>query len=283
MNYKHQYHFGNFADIFKHIILTVSLEEFVKNKRPFLAIDTHAGDGKYSFDPDFINGSKSHESQNGILKILKNQEITNLLPKKFLDILAKINLTEIENLKNKILSYSGSPYIIKYFIQPWDKGIFCELEEGSFNSLKRNFAGNKKFLLLKKDGFKILEHEALANDIRKIILIDPPFEKFENKISNDYQRIINFLEEAKNHPQDLSILVWYPIIDENFIKNFHFKINKIGFKNILYKTIKMPENLMTNKMNSCGMLIINPVSNELEKKINDYLLKISQFLTETAI
>ena len=32
MNYKHQYHFGNFADIFKHIILTVSLEEFVKNK-----------------------------------------------------------------------------------------------------------------------------------------------------------------------------------------------------------------------------------------------------------
>jgi 23S rRNA (adenine2030-N6)-methyltransferase len=44
MNYKHQYHFGNFADIFKHIILTVSLEEFVKNKRPFLAIDTHAGD-----------------------------------------------------------------------------------------------------------------------------------------------------------------------------------------------------------------------------------------------
>ena len=61
------------------------------------------------------------------------------------------------------------------------------------------------------------------------------------------------------------------------------KINKIGFKNILYKTIKMPENLMTNKMNSCGMLIINPVSNELEKKINDYLLKISQFLTETAI
>ena len=72
MNYKHQYHFGNFADIFKHIILTVSLEEFVKNKRPFLAIDTHAGDGKYSFDQDVINGSKSHESQNGILKILKN-------------------------------------------------------------------------------------------------------------------------------------------------------------------------------------------------------------------
>ena len=45
----------------------------------------------------------------------------------------------------------------------------------------------------------------------------------------------------------------------------------------------MPENLMTNKMNSCGMLIINPASNELEKRIDGYLLKISQFLTETAI
>ncbi len=47
MNYHHIYHAGNFADVFKHVILTLCLEKMHEKPASFFALDTHAGIGKY--------------------------------------------------------------------------------------------------------------------------------------------------------------------------------------------------------------------------------------------
>ncbi|MDR1281384.1 MAG: 23S rRNA (adenine(2030)-N(6))-methyltransferase RlmJ, partial [Opitutaceae bacterium] len=47
MNYRHHYHAGNFADVFKHAAL-VQLVRFLQRKeKGFLYLDTHAGRGSY--------------------------------------------------------------------------------------------------------------------------------------------------------------------------------------------------------------------------------------------
>lgn len=47
MNYRHIYHAGNFADVFKHIIVMRIVEYLKRKEKAFRVIDTHAGIGIY--------------------------------------------------------------------------------------------------------------------------------------------------------------------------------------------------------------------------------------------
>ena len=47
MNYRHAFHAGNFADVFKHTVLTGLLDALKQKPAPFCYFDTHAGAGSY--------------------------------------------------------------------------------------------------------------------------------------------------------------------------------------------------------------------------------------------
>ena len=44
MNYRHGFHAGNFADVFKHALLTRLILYLTRKETPFRVIDTHAGE-----------------------------------------------------------------------------------------------------------------------------------------------------------------------------------------------------------------------------------------------
>ena len=46
VNYRHHFHAGNVADVFKHLVLTQVLEALRLKETPFCVIDTHAGSGQ---------------------------------------------------------------------------------------------------------------------------------------------------------------------------------------------------------------------------------------------
>ena len=52
MNYRHDFHAGNFADVFKHIVFTRILLYLQRKPAPFRVIDTHAGSGRYDLGAD---------------------------------------------------------------------------------------------------------------------------------------------------------------------------------------------------------------------------------------
>ena len=52
MNYRHDYHAGNFADCFKHALLIALVEALRKKPAPFGVLDTHAGAGHYDLDSE---------------------------------------------------------------------------------------------------------------------------------------------------------------------------------------------------------------------------------------
>ena len=69
MNYRHAFHAGNFADVFKHVILTRILIYLAVKEAPFRVIDTHAGEGFYDLsDP---RAEKTAEWRSGIGRLLE--------------------------------------------------------------------------------------------------------------------------------------------------------------------------------------------------------------------
>lgn len=276
MNYNHLYHAGNFADIAKHLTLILCLEEFHKKSEPFLAIDTHAGIGKY--DLDSTESKKTNEAENGIFKFLKNLDYKNPHLKNYLKILAKINIwkspifidsaadqskstssMQAQNKTEKLKFYPGSPYIIKYFLRGADKAIFCEIKNQEFIKLKRNFAGNPKTKLLNTDGFDLLTHEKITAK-NGLILIDPAFEKNSNQVSKDYNRTIELLKQSSKTLNSFIHLVWHPIINKQIEKDtldkFYKDFNYLQFKDILHITFQDDKNEL-NKMSACGLFIMN--------------------------
>jgi len=47
MNYRHAFHAGNYADVFKHVFLLRLLRALQRKAKGFLYLDTHAGRGVY--------------------------------------------------------------------------------------------------------------------------------------------------------------------------------------------------------------------------------------------
>src|SRR3954464_14688991 len=47
MNYRHHYHAGNYADVFKHVLLLQLVRAMQRKEKGFLYLDTHAGRGGY--------------------------------------------------------------------------------------------------------------------------------------------------------------------------------------------------------------------------------------------
>lgn len=278
MNYQHQYHFGNFADIVKHCILIFCLEKLQEKPSSFLAIDTHASSGKFNINDERIH--KTNEFKDGLQKILSHTNYQQILPLKYLEILAKINICKIEELTNKLRFYAGSPLIIKNFLRSNDKAIFAESQNLIFNELRRNFAGNKKILYLNENGFDLTKSKLPTQQSRSLILIDPSYEKNQNKMSSDYESAINSLQEGHKRCGNGIFLLWHPVIktEDEFLENFYQKILNLKFKTIHHLTFDIGEFAENkNKMHQCGMFIFN-MPWQLDEKINLYFPKILEIL-----
>ena len=281
MNYQHYFHAGNFADIFKHSILCFCLERLHEKPSSFLAIDTHSSSAKYSIFDEKI--AKTNEFNEGLRAILDQPNFQQILPQKFLEILAKINVCEIQELPSKLKYYAGSPLIIKNFLRFDDKAIFAENNHPIFQELRKNFVGNKKISYLQENGFDLLKSKLPPREKRAIILIDPAYEKNHNLISNDYQDAINSLQDGQRRFANGVYLLWYPIIegDEKNLANFYQKITELKFEKISQIIFDIGKNLDSqSKMHACGMFIFN-MPWQVDEKINLYFPKILRALKKS--
>ena len=66
--YKHGHHAGNHADTLKHICLIYFLKSIKKSYNSIIYVDTHAGNGLYKLDDNYMKRNKEYLS--GISKLL---------------------------------------------------------------------------------------------------------------------------------------------------------------------------------------------------------------------
>jgi 23S rRNA (adenine2030-N6)-methyltransferase len=78
MNYRHIYHAGNFADVFKHVVLIMLIKDLCKKDKSILFMDTHAGIGKY--DLGTAVAQKTCEYEQGFLKLYDQDDSLSEYP-----------------------------------------------------------------------------------------------------------------------------------------------------------------------------------------------------------
>ena len=72
LSYRHLFHAGNFADVFKHALLTRLLAAMSAKDKPYLYLDTHAGIARY--DLKHAWAQKAREYENGIARVWKAKD-----------------------------------------------------------------------------------------------------------------------------------------------------------------------------------------------------------------
>jgi 23S rRNA (adenine2030-N6)-methyltransferase len=277
MNYHHIYHAGNFADVFKHVILCFCLEKLHEKPAPFFALDTHAGVGKYDlFDEKSL---KTFEAADGIKKLLAQKNYAQFLPERYLNILAKINKCQIGKLSQKLKVYSGSPALIRDYLRAHDRAVFAELNRQDFLQLRKNFAGSSKFSFVNQDGFSLIKAKLPPLEKRALVIIDAAFEKDQSKISLDWQKIVEGLSDAQKRLAQGIYLVWYPIIksDAQVLKKFGTEMAKLKFEKVLHATFDIGQAQEETKMHACGMFVFNAPW-QLDEKLKIILPQILQIL-----
>ena len=216
LSYKHGYHAGNQADVLKHICLIQAYKSLKRHHNSISYIDTHAGSGNYNFKSDYM--SKNKEYENGISK-LENYKYENQSIKFYLKVLRNINNSK------KMTFYPGSPSIMSHLSDNSDKLLFYELHNNEFNLLRKNLSKNINAKIFNEDGFVFLD-KINANS-KTLALIDPSYE-----IKEDFNKVLNTLAILNAKFENLTAIIWYPVL--NIEKNDLFieNVRKIGSNRI---------------------------------------------------
>jgi 23S rRNA (adenine2030-N6)-methyltransferase len=236
MNYRHAFHAGNFADCFKHALLLVLIRAMQRKEKPFLAIDTHAGCGRYDLSSDAAE--RTGEWRHGIGKLLEAR------PAALADYLACVE---------RLGLYPGSPAILQSVLRPGDRLVACELHGQDAQALKAEFLGVRNVAVHARDGYGALRAFLPPPEKRCLVLIDPPFEQ-----PDEFDVLITTLEAAWKKFKTGVYAVWYPIKHLAPVRNFFEGLKRTPIRDVIAAEFLLRAPVHPARLNGCGLLIVNP-------------------------
>ncbi len=246
MNYRHSFHAGNFADVFKHIILTRILTYLNFKETPYFYLDTHAGIGLYNLNAS--DAQRTGEAVNGIGR-LKSANI----PPDITPLLKPYFETLVAAQQYGAQFYPGSPFVAQQITRAQDRLIFSELHKEDVHNLTRNCGLDQRTRILECDGFAALKAQSPPKERRGLVLIDPPFEQ-----TSEFANIIKALNNAHKKWATGIYAIWYPIKGLRKINDFYDALKCTQIPKILSLELLIDDPNDTNILSGCGFAIINP-------------------------
>jgi 23S rRNA (adenine2030-N6)-methyltransferase len=248
VNYRHAFHAGNFADVFKHVFLTRILIYLARKDAPFRVIDTHAGEGQYDLSSE--EAMRGGEWRDGIGRFADLSDIDESargLLKPYFDIVGPLNSEGAPAL------YPGSPRIIQALMRPQDRATFCELHPDAFAELCANFRRDRRIACLNLDGYTGLRAGVPPKERRGVVLIDPPFER-----TNELNLACSALLAAHAKWPRGTYALWYPVKDARTFVGFANQIAHSGVRRVLRLELAVDEAMPGGKLARTGLILINP-------------------------
>ena len=244
LSYRHIYHAGNFADVFKHALLSRLLIALSAKDRACCYIDTHAGIGRYDLTHPWAQQAREYE--NGIGRLWKAQDIPAPLD-------PYLEAVRAHNPDGKLRFYPGSPLIAKRFLGTSDRMVLSELNKVDFDELQSVFAGQRRVSLQLMDAWQALKACVPPTERRGLVLIDSSFDR-----PRELDRIVKALKEAYGRWATGIYAVWYPIMEASPMRDFASAIERSGMRKVLRLEIVVRERTDDGFIPGCGMLIVNP-------------------------
>ena len=245
MNYRHAFHAGNFADVFKHAILLALLDALTAKDKPLCCFDTHAGRGSYRLDD--AEARKTGEWRNGIGRLFDGPDPPAPL-RRYLDAIRACNPDGVLRV------YPGSPLLAARMLRANDRLVLCETQDGEADALRALFRNDTRVHVHQRDGYAALNALLPPPEKRGLVLIDPPFEAQEA----EFAVIETALAQARARWPTGVYAVWYPIKSHRAIAPFHRHLAAGSFDKVLVAELMVQPDDSPLRLNGCGMLIANP-------------------------
>jgi 23S rRNA (adenine2030-N6)-methyltransferase len=252
MNYRHAFHAGNFADVFKHVILSRILVYLGHKTAPYRVIDTHAGEGLYNLSGE--RAEKTAEWRGGIGRLIESTppaEIAGLLAP-FFDIVMPL-------VRGTPPLYPGSPSLAQRLTRAQDRMIFCDAHPQVIAALKGQSAirRDRRVKMMEIDGYQALNAFVPPRERRGLMLVDPPFES-----KTEFDALIAALTlSVPKWPTGIYAL-WFPIKDlggvSRFRKGLASALPHWGVKNALELRMAIAAPQADDPLVATGLIILNP-------------------------
>jgi len=246
MNYRHGYHAGNFADVFKHAIVALIVDHLKQKPRPFWLLDCHAGAGQYQLDS--IEAQKTREARDGIQRVYGAPPPPGSLGP-YLDTIRSINRGQ----PGPPRIYPGSPVLMRALLRPVDRLVAVDLHPADAAALARHFAGDSQTRVLHQDGYQALKALLPPHERRGMALLDPPYER-----TDEAARLVAALDSATRRWATGIYAIWYPVKDPAEARSLADAIVALGLKRLLRAELMILPTDNRFRLNGCGMIIHNP-------------------------
>jgi len=245
VNYRHIYHAGNFADVFKHVVLVALVRHLLRKDKPFSCIDTHAGPGCYDLDGEAAR--RTGEADGGIEQLLAAAGPHPEAVSEYLD------LVRAARRRAAARVYPGSPDLVRALLRPGDHAQLCELHEADGRELARRYQGDERIAVHRRDGYEALRALLPPSPRRGLVLVDPPFE-----VRDEFRRLAAGLVTAyQRWPQGIHAL-WYPRVHAEDAGAFHHSLLDSGIRRILVAELQPWPADVPGQFTGAGMTIVNP-------------------------
>ena len=249
LSYRHAFHAGNHADVFKHTLLVMLLERFNAKETPYTVIDTHAGSARYDLNDE--RALKTLDAQSGILKLLEAARYVQEAPSSDrgqpvseLSLISRDDLqpshkssdeTALRELRSRECRsdfidfqkyllfakvcldagfYPGSPEIERAFMRAKDCLILSELHPDEIGALQRNMRLNAANA---ENAPAVHIHH--RDGFEALRALTPPKTKrgivfcdpsYED--ASDWERTANALIETHKRWAGATLALWYPLV-----------------------------------------------------------------------
>ncbi|HEV3044787.1 MAG TPA: 23S rRNA (adenine(2030)-N(6))-methyltransferase RlmJ [Roseiarcus sp.] len=251
MNYRHAYHAGNFADVFKHVFLARILSYLTLKETALRFMDTHAGIGRYDLTAE--EAQRSGEWRDGVarLKAVAPPAPVAALLEPYLRALGPLD----EAGRPKL--YPGSPAIAQALLRPQDRIALAELHPEDRAALVANMGRDGRLAIVELDGYMALNAWTPPKEKRGLALIDPPFEA-----ADEMKRIVDSRARAiRKWPRGIYAL-WRPIKDRQDDGRFLNALAALGAPNMLRLELDVGAARSTSAasapLTKTGLILVNP-------------------------
>lgn len=245
LSYRHSFHAGNHADVLKHLVLMLIIENLQQKEKGFYYLDTHAGVGRYRLFSE--EAEKTAEFEQGIARLWQRDDLPE-------EVARYIKLIKQVNYGGKALRYyAGSPLIAAKMLRPQDRALLTELHPSDYPLLRNNFKEFDNVTTKRDNGFQQLKATLPPKEQRGLVLIDPPYE-----LKEDYDLVVNAIEEGYKRFATGIYAIWYPVVLRQQTKRILKGLEKTGIRKILQIELAVRPDSDKRGMTASGMIVINP-------------------------
>ena len=250
LSYRHAFHAGNHADLFKHAVFVALLRHLLKKDKAFWCIDTHAGAAQYSLVGDWAQ--KNAEFESGISRLWGLKVLPPLLSD-YLELVRAFNHTE------ELRYYPGSPQLAVQLLRRKDALHLFELHSTEGDLLEKHFRGGEaknraRVEVHRGDGFTGLLSVLPPPSRRGLVLIDPSYED-----KQDYRRVVTALREGVKRFATGTYMVWYPQVQRRDAVMLPDTLMNLQRTDWLHATLTVKQPSADGLgLHGSGVFIVNP-------------------------